>query len=363
MNPATVLPGDRLPPCYGVSADRTFYSSEEQYGRPVVLILAGADAAASLRPVIDSFSSMLESFADRNTDVLLLLDDNPLWLWPDRPVLIRTIDCGQFLERCGVGARDSLLLVVDRNLRVALRSRPAGGPDAAAACLDCLDDSPHEVSRFVSQPAPAIVMPNLLPRDLCRALIERFESSPVIDGEIARTDAAGNVCSVVDHGKKCRRDMPIAPDEDLHHLLRTTVLRRCAPEIAKAFQVKVSHTDRILVSRYDTSAGWFRRHRDNTAENVAFRQFALSLNLNTEDYEGGHLLFPEYNDHRYSPPTGGGVIFSTAVLHEAAPVTLGRRYVLLTFLHSDAAEVRRQAYLARTCLAQTYISPSAPTLP
>jgi predicted 2-oxoglutarate/Fe(II)-dependent dioxygenase YbiX len=88
----------------------------------------------------------------------------------------------------------------------------------------------------------------------------------------------------------------------------------------------------------------------------------LSLNLNTEDYEGGHLLFPEYNDHRYSPPTGGGVIFSTAVLHEAAPVTFGRRYVLLTFLHSDAAEVRRQAYLAQTYLAQTYISPSVPAV-
>jgi predicted 2-oxoglutarate/Fe(II)-dependent dioxygenase YbiX len=351
MNSATVAFGDRLPPCYGVSADRTFYSFEEQYGRPAVLILAGADAAAGLRPVIDGLSSRLGSFVDRNADVLLLLDDNPLWLWGDRPAPKRTIDCGQFLGRCGVGAGDSLLLVLDRNLRVALRLDPVACPDAAAACLGCLDALPHETPRLVNQPAPVIVMPNLLPRDLCRMLIERFESSPVIDGEVARTDATGNVCSVIDHGKKCRRDMPIAPDEALHRLLQTILLRRCAPEIAKAFQVTVSYTDRILVSRYDTMAGWFRRHRDNTAENVAFRQFALSLNLNTEEYEGGHLLFPEYNDHRYSPPTGAGVIFSTAVLHEAAPVTFGHRYVLLTFLHSDEAEVRRQTYLSRAMLA------------
>jgi predicted 2-oxoglutarate/Fe(II)-dependent dioxygenase YbiX len=351
MNAPPVLAGDRLPPCYGMSADHTFYSSEEQYGRPAVLILAGADVVPSLGAVIDDFVSKRESFTNRNADVMLLLDDDPLRLGQDQRAQIRTIDCGQFLSRCGVGAGDSLLLVLDRNLRVAFRSDPAACPDAAAACLECLDDLPRETSRRVSQPAPAIVLPNLLPRALCRSLIERFESSPVIDGEVARTDAAGNIRSVVDHGKKCRRDMPIGSDDNLHEMLRGILLRRCAPEIAKAFQANVSHTDRILVSRYDTKAGWFRRHRDNTAENVAFRQFALSLNLNTEDYDGGHLLFPEYNDHCYSPPTGGGLIFSTAVLHEAAPVTFGRRYVLLTFLHSDEAEVRRQSYLSRAALA------------
>jgi hypothetical protein len=36
------------------------------------------------------------------------------------------------------------------------------------------------------------------------------------------------------------------------------------------------------------------------------------------------------------------------VLHEAAPVTCGLRYVLLTFFHSDAAEARRVAHIART---------------
>jgi predicted 2-oxoglutarate/Fe(II)-dependent dioxygenase YbiX len=75
------------------------------------------------------------------------------------------------------------------------------------------------------------------------------------------------------------------------------------------------------------------------------------VNLNAEDYEGGHLWFPEFNDHRYSPPTGGGLIFSTALLHEATEVTRGSRYVLLTFFHSPAAEHRRLDYEAR-CVAQ-----------
>ncbi|WP_428488360.1 2OG-Fe(II) oxygenase family protein [Rhodopila sp.] len=344
-----VLPGDRPPGCYGMTTEGKFYSFEEQYGRPVILILAGADAVPKLTALFGDFAASLATFSARNADVLLVVDDNPRRLFQGDGPPLRTVDCGGFLDRCGVGPRDGLVLALDRNLRVALRLLlPAQQSDAIKTCLDSLDQMSHDSSSHAAQPAPTIVLPNLLPRDVCRSLIERFENSPTIDGEVARIDADGIVRSVIDHKKKHRRDMMIAPDEELHGMLRDTLLRRCVPEIAKAFQVHVSHTDRILISRYDDKGGWFRRHRDNVAENVAFREFALSLNLNTEDYAGGHLLFPEYNDHHYRPPTGGGVIFSTAILHEAAPVVRGCRYVLLTFFHSAAAEVRRQAYTART---------------
>jgi predicted 2-oxoglutarate/Fe(II)-dependent dioxygenase YbiX len=351
MTSPHLVPGDKLPPCYGIGSDRSFYVSEEQYGRPAALLLAGSDSIAAMRPVAAAFAASIGAFGERGADVLLMLNDNPHWLFPDRPAVIRTVDSVQLLDRCGVGPRDALVLVVDRSQRVALLLDPVAGADAVAACLACLDDLPHEPPRAVVQPAPLVMIPNLLPRALCRTLIERFETSEVEEGKVARVDAAGKACNVVDHTKKSRRDLLIRPDDALHEVLRGMLLRRCAPEIAKAFQGHVAHLDRILVSRYDAGAGWFRRHRDNAADNVAFRQFALSVNLNTGDYEGGDLLFPEYNDHRYSPPAGGGLLFSTVVLHEAAPVTAGHRYVLLTFLHSDAAELRRQAYLARTALA------------
>jgi predicted 2-oxoglutarate/Fe(II)-dependent dioxygenase YbiX len=239
-----------------------------------------------------------------------------------------------------------VILLLDRNMRVAMRS--AVHADAVAACLDCLDGLPHEVPRDILLPAPAIVLPNLLSPRFCEDLIELFETSLTIDGTVSRVDADGTARNVVDHSKKRRRDMRIDPEDDLHRTLEHLLLSRCAPEIAKAFQVNVTHIDRLLVSRYDDSGGWFRRHRDNAADNVAFREFAISVNLNTGDYEGGHLLFPEYNDHRYSPPAGGGLIFSTGILHEAAPVTAGLRYVLLTFFHGDAAEARRRAAVAGT---------------
>jgi hypothetical protein len=354
-----VQQGDRAPACFGMSIDRQFYSFEEQFGHPAVLILAGVGAVPGLRPVIDEFAACLPVFATRNVDVLLLVDDNPKVLWPGTldSVPLRIIDCGTFLPLCGVGAMDVLVLVLDRNLRVALRIRPTEGPSPApsppgqsriaSACVACLDELPHEEPRDVLMPAPVIVLPNLLDRSLCRRLIDRFESSPTIDGEVARIDAQGVVRSVIDLAKKSRRDLLISPDDDLHSMLTATLLGRCAPEIAKAFQVNVSHMDRILVARYDEAGGWFHRHRDDAAANVAFRQFAISVNLNAEEYQGGHLHFPEYNHHRYSPPTGGGLIFSASILHAAAAIKSGRRYVLLTFFHTDAAERRRQAYIAR----------------
>jgi predicted 2-oxoglutarate/Fe(II)-dependent dioxygenase YbiX len=191
------------------------------------------------------------------------------------------------------------------------------------------------------------VLPNLLSREICGTLIERFDNGAAVDGGVATINADGTPCSRIDRGKKNRRDLLIAPDDDMHDLLRDALLVRCAPEIAKAFRAKVTFIDRILIARYDAPEGWFRRHRDNLAANVAFREFAISVNLNTGAYDGGHLTFPEYNDHRYRPPTGGGIIFSASLLHEAAPVLCGHRYVLLTFLHGDAAEANRRAYEAR----------------
>src|SRR3546814_4030027 len=88
---------------------------------------------------------------------------------------------------------------------------------------------------------------------------------------------------------------------------------------------------------------YFRPHRDNTTKGTAHRRFAVTLNLNADEFEGGELRFPEFGPHLYKPPTGGAVVFSCSLLHEAMPVTKGRRYVFLPFLYDDAAaEIRER---------------------
>jgi predicted 2-oxoglutarate/Fe(II)-dependent dioxygenase YbiX len=214
------------------------------------------------------------------------------------------------------------------------------------ACLRCVEALPREPSCDVTMPAPVLVLPHLLTRAMCDQLIERFESSPTVDGGIASIDRDGRPCTKVDHSKKHRRDMLISPDDPLHDPVRAILLDCCAPEMAKAFHAEIRHIDRLLLARYDAPGGKFLRHRDNRGKNVAFREFALSVNLRREAFDGGHVSFPEYNDHRYAAPTGTGMIFSSSLLHEATEVTRGHRYVLLTFLHGDAAEARRLAYEA-----------------
>jgi predicted 2-oxoglutarate/Fe(II)-dependent dioxygenase YbiX len=342
--PPPLQPGERMPFWYGMAGGGGFFSLESLAGAPAIIVLAHGvprdDLGALVAPL---------AIAARRAVVVILGSDDTVLTLRDDPAAhgMRLVDCNPAqLGPAGVGpdARSpARILVVDRNQRIALHLAAAPGTDLAAACLRALDTLPQEAGREMLMPAPALLLPNLLSAAQCRHLIARFESGATIDSGMATIDEHGQPRTRLDHAKKRRRDLLIGPDDPDHDTLQALLLRRCAPEIARAFQASIAHTDRILVACYDDTGGYFRRHRDNAGEHVAFREFAISVNLNTEEYEGGGLLFPECNDHLYRPPTGAGFIFSTSLLHEATPVTRGRRYVLLTFFHSEAAERRRRA--------------------
>lgn len=355
MSQSCVAPGDRAPPCFGVTLEGAFYSFEQQAGRPALLVLGGALPAPAVAPLLAACLRRQGELADHGVDLLLL---GQAAMLRDvcgalaEPAGVVMVDCdAAFPARCGAGTERPLVLVLDHGLRVATRLEADDPEGIAAAALACIRAWPTEPAREISLPAPVLMLPGVLDRAFCRELIETFEAEQSFDSGFSSMDAAGNPISRIDHAKKQRRDCLIEPGGALHGRLLDALTRRCLPEIRKAFQFSVTHTDRILVARYDEPGGHFRRHRDNSGRNVAFRQFAISVNLNTECYDGGHLLFPEFNAHRYRPTTGGAVVFSASLLHEVAPVTRGRRYVLLTFLHGAEAEARRLAYLAQAAQA------------
>src|SRR5215208_3483636 len=101
--------------------------------------------------------------------------------------------------------------------------------------------------------------------------------------------------------------------------------------------------ERYIVACYEAeTGGHFRAHRDNTTMGTAHRRFAVTINLNAEEYEGGDLLFPEFGSRTYRAPTGGAVVFSCSLLHQAMPVTKGRRFAFLPFLYDDAGARLRE---------------------
>jgi len=225
----------------------------------------------------------------------------------------------------------SYWLLIDPMLRV-MRAAPI---KATAELLDEIAALPPLESLRQAH-APVLQLPRVLEPGLCRELIARYEAGETHDSGFMR-DVAGKTMLILDHSHKRRADYHIQ-DEDMQGALRLRVQRRLIPEIAKAFQFEVTRMERYIVACYDgTSGGHFRPHRDNTTKNTAHRRFAVTINLNAEDYEGGDLRFPEFGPSTYRAPTGGAVVFSCGLLHEAMPVTAGKRYAFLPFLYDDAA--------------------------
>lgn len=191
-------------------------------------------------------------------------------------------------------------------------------------------------------PAPILVVPRIFEPELCQMLIQYYDQHGGQESGFMR-DRDGKTVTVHDYGHKRRRDQEIL-DEHLRNACMVRIHHRLVPEIRKAFQFHATRIERYLVACYDSSTGGhFRAHRDNTTKGTAHRRFAVSLNLNTGNYAGGRIWFPEFGSQQYEAPAGGAVVFSCSLLHEAAPVTSGSRYVFLPFLYDDAAAmIRRQ---------------------
>ncbi|WP_282605889.1 2OG-Fe(II) oxygenase [Pelagibius sp. Alg239-R121] len=181
--------------------------------------------------------------------------------------------------------------------------------------------------------APVLRIPRVFDPECCKHLIGIFENSPHQPSGFneQRKDGAP---LVFDEKVKKRRDFVVGTGTPLAEQIRVLYMRRLIPEVAKAFHFEVKSHEAFKIARYDAEdKGFFRRHRDNTNAANAHRRFAVSINLNAEDHEGGHLVFPEYCESGYRPATGEALVFCCSLLHEARPVTRGSRYVQLAFLY------------------------------
>lgn len=191
-----------------------------------------------------------------------------------------------------------------------------------------MDDEPV----VIAAQAPVLLVPDVFDRDLCRRLIDFWNVNERFAGAVSGT--RGGVHSVVDSVKR-RVDAAISARQPIAQEIAEIVTRRITPEIKKAFQFSVMRMETLRVGCYDSAGGgFFKAHRDNTTPYTAHRRFAMSVNLNTGEYEGGELRFPEYGPMLYAPAIGGAVVFSCSLLHEALPVVAGRRFGLFTFFHS-----------------------------
>ncbi len=227
-------------------------------------------------------------------------------------------------------------LLLDPRLRVLGKARIHEG-EKLLRRLEALLEQPG-----IDEPAPVLVVPDIFDRDFCSRLIDYHEHQGGAPSGFM-LDVDGVTTPVLNAAVKQRSDVLLTEGNPLRDEARLRLARVLMPQIRRAFQFEMTRVERYVVACYDSDGGgYFQPHRDNTTIGTAHRRFACSINLNAEDFEGGDLRFPEFGQRSYRPPTGGAVIFSCALLHEAMPVTRGKRYAFLPFLYDEQAALQRE---------------------
>jgi predicted 2-oxoglutarate/Fe(II)-dependent dioxygenase YbiX/peroxiredoxin len=239
------------------------------------------------------------------------------------------------------GARlTAACVLLDPSLRVMQWLLPAqAAPDFAPALCALVAALPHPLAGPAQPQAPVLLVPRVFEPAFCGELIAHYERMGGHDSGYMRKDPDG-IRGVIDHRKKRRSDCMIE-DAALRKAIGARIHARLRPEIQRVFRFDPTRMERYLVACYDAQVGgYFRPHRDNDGD--GHRQFAVTINLNAQDYEGGDLRFNEYGLQTYRAPTGGACVFSCGLMHEAMPVTRGKRYAFLPFLYDDAAAAKRE---------------------
>jgi len=320
--------GDRLPNFHLPDASgrvRDFHA--EVSGRPALLLLAerlsegaGAELLAALRQAAPRFAAL-------GAEAFLLCGDAPPALaslvLPDGLPTLALQDSAQRMTRTLSAGLSARLLLLDANQRALAVPTAADAAQQVAEAEAAL--LAWRERRRAGGPAPVLSLPDVLPHALCDRLVALWEADNR-EGKVS----AGTRDNFYSPDRKKNREH-VVQDPELLRLIAIYVSRRIGPELARVFAYdRPYRLESFIVLGYsDERQDFFGRHRDRYLPEHP-RRFAMSLNLN-DGYEGGELRFPEYSEERYRPPKGGACVFSCSLLHEALPVTRGRRFTMTTF--------------------------------
>ncbi|MFC5476994.1 2OG-Fe(II) oxygenase [Massilia suwonensis] len=353
------LPGDPIPDFTARSATNPKYAFYTAAGRYVVLSFLGSAAHESTRQVLDFVQRHRARFDDRHLCFYGVSIDPE----DERQERLRAMIPGirhfwdfdrKLSTRFGAIAADPssatayrpFTLLLDPMLRVmaCIPMLPAAAHNEA---LDELIGRLPPVEEHAGTPlnAPVLILPRVFEDALCDELIALYERYGGVESGFMR-EVNGKTVEVREHSFKRRQDVEFDARPELASLrqaIQARIGRRMLPEMRRAFQFEATRMERYIVARYDgDSGGFFRPHKDNTTLGTAHRRFACTINLNAHAYEGGDLRFPEFGPRTYRAPTGGAVVFSCSLLHEATPVTRGERYAFLPFFYDEPAARQRE---------------------
>ncbi|MFK7793209.1 MAG: 2OG-Fe(II) oxygenase [Devosiaceae bacterium] len=348
----TLRYGEAIPLCYSATRTNPRFAFGSLGGRFTLLgflpskdspdcaiMMAQADKAKKIFDPAKRVVALASNSSGTRDDAELLSVDGALLVFHDEANGLHDIFGVSGANReAQKSAMPSGWFLIDPVMRV-MATFP---PEDTAQALATLENVGEPLNHArVPTPAPVMVVPRVFEPEFCTALLDYYAAQGGEASGVTR-ERDGKTLVELDNSAKKRFDCMIE-DEALRQAAMHRIYWRLAPQIEKAYQFKVTRMERYIVCCYDAqTGGYFKAHRDNTTKGTAHRRFAVSINLNAEDFDGGGVMFPEYSETVYNPPTGGALIFSCSILHEALPITGGQRYAFLPFLYDDAAaEVRK----------------------
>lgn len=237
----------------------------------------------------------------------------------------------------GANGQDPQLIVLRHNNHFAgiLSGDPAAQAADAVALVERL--AAHGVTRSMEMHHPPVLLiPEVFSAQDCRDLIRIYETRGQVfmQGKQALDFIGADYkMRIPEHMREDRIDHFFFDKDTVGFLMNR--MNRVLPEILRAFQYPITRYESLRMACYRGSRGGYGHgHRDNVPPHQ-HRRFAMSINLNTDEFEGGELRFPEFGDCRYRPESGTAIVFSSSLIHEALEVTAGTRYVFLLFLFGD----------------------------
>jgi|GEM_PF-549610 predicted 2-oxoglutarate/Fe(II)-dependent dioxygenase YbiX len=265
---------------------------------------------------------------------------------------MRLIDlAGEVFRLTGVDGDDPGLLAVGPNRHVidivggakprrARTGAEDGGADIVDDILSLLERrAQHRAAYLPAIHPPVLTIPDVFSPADCAHLISIFHTRGqefVEPGHLALGNRTTDCkMRIPDLGRRDRIDHWVV-EADTQALITARLRARLFPEVLKAFNYRVTRHERYRIARYEGERGGEQLgHRDNVEPSVAHRRFAVTINLNAQDYQGGELRFPEFSDQLYKPGSGAAVVFSCSLLHEVVGMREGSRFAILAFLFGE----------------------------
>lgn len=162
---------------------------------------------------------------------------------------------------------------------------------------------------------PYIEIPNVLDNDLLAEVISYYNNHE-------------NKSTL--HNSSGKNRFHVHPDAELEKKIDFKLRKTAYFKMKEIFNFEVMYRELYKICCYDSeSNGRFHAHRDSVSPHV-HRMYGMSLVLN-DDYEGGHLEFPEYNI-KLKPKANTVIIFPGSYSHKVHPITKGKRMALISFL-------------------------------